>query len=96
MAELEEDEGYEERSRTRSPPQDGRAWMNSEGDTLWDYGVDVDEEESYGYPGQGVTESAPLVRTATGYDNGPGDEDEDVPLAELIRRRKINSNGAHE
>ncbi|KAK3500780.1 DHHC palmitoyltransferase-domain-containing protein [Neurospora crassa] len=89
MAELEEDEGYEERSRTRSPPQDGRAWMNSEGDTLWDYGVDVDEEENYGYPGQGVSESLPLVKTATGYNDGQGDEDEDVPLAELIRRRKV-------
>lgn len=96
MAELEEDEGYDQRSRTRSPPQQGRTWMNSEGDTLWDYGVDVDEEESYGIPGPGVSESLPLVGTATGYDNGQGDEDEDVPLAELIRRRKVRSGGGYE
>ena len=98
MAELEEDDGYEERQRsmTRSPLQQGRRWMNSEGDTLWDYGVDVDEEDSYAYPGQGVTESAPLVGTATGYDDGQGDEDEDVPLAELIRRRRVQSGGGYE
>ncbi|CCC09258.1 hypothetical protein SMACR_05016 [Sordaria macrospora] len=96
MAELEEDEGYEQqRSRPRSPPQQGRRWRNSEGDTLWDYGVDVDEEESYGHPGQGVSESVPLVGTATGYDDGQGDE-EDVPLAELIRRRRVKGSGGYE
>ncbi|GAB1310239.1 Palmitoyltransferase [Madurella fahalii] len=43
-------------------------WTNSEGDRLWDYGVDEEVEE----------EIVP----------GPGDDD-DVPLAELIRRRKV-------
>ena len=43
-------------------------WTNSDGDRLWDYGVDEEVEE----------EIMP----------GPG-EDEDVPLAELIRRRKV-------
>lgn len=43
-------------------------WTNSDGDRLWDYGVDEEVEE----------EMIP----------GPGDDD-DVPLAELIRRRKV-------
>jgi palmitoyltransferase len=43
-------------------------WTNSEGDRLWDYGVDEDVEEEI-IPAHG--------------------DDEDVPLAELIRRRKV-------
>lgn len=43
-------------------------WTNSEGDRLWDYGVDEDVEE----------EIIPAR-----------EEDEDVPLAELLRRRKV-------
>jgi palmitoyltransferase len=43
-------------------------WTNSEGDRLWDYGVDEDVEEEI-VPARG--------------------DDEDVPLAELIRRRKV-------
>ncbi|KAH6853559.1 DHHC palmitoyltransferase-domain-containing protein [Chaetomium sp. MPI-CAGE-AT-0009] len=66
IAELEEwdgddhSEGYEVVS--------GPLWTNSDGDRLWDYGVDEDVEEEI-IPARG--------------------DDEDVPLAELIRRRKV-------
>ncbi|KAK3941051.1 Palmitoyltransferase PFA4 [Diplogelasinospora grovesii] len=44
-------------------------WTNSEGDTLWDYGVDEEvEQHEYIIPEE--------------------EEDEDVPIAELIRRRR--------
>jgi palmitoyltransferase len=48
------------------------SWTNSEGDRLWDYGVDedVDVEENFVNP-------------------PAGKDDDDVPLAELIRRRKV-------
>ncbi|KAK4136602.1 hypothetical protein BT67DRAFT_185406 [Trichocladium antarcticum] len=72
IAELEE---VDERSGPREDDQGedyewvGKPlWTNSEGDTLWDYGVDDEVED--------------------GISSGPG-EDEDVPLAELIRRRKV-------
>ncbi|KAK4147804.1 DHHC palmitoyltransferase-domain-containing protein [Dichotomopilus funicola] len=42
-------------------------WTNSDGDRLWDYGVDEDVEETI--PARA--------------------DDEDVPLAELMRRRKV-------
>ncbi|KAL2130513.1 hypothetical protein VTI74DRAFT_6275 [Chaetomium olivicolor] len=45
-------------------------WTNSDGDRLWDYGVDEEVEEEI-IPARG--------------------DDDDVPLAELIRRRKILS-----
>ncbi|KAK3300184.1 DHHC palmitoyltransferase-domain-containing protein [Chaetomium fimeti] len=45
-------------------------WTNSDGDRLWDYGVDEDVEEEI-IPARG--------------------DDEDVPLAELIRRRKVRT-----
>ncbi|KAK4039333.1 DHHC palmitoyltransferase-domain-containing protein [Parachaetomium inaequale] len=66
IAELEElggdghSEGYEVVGKPR--------WTNSDGDRLWDYGVDEDVEEEL-IPARG--------------------DDEDVPLAELIRRRKV-------
>ncbi|KAJ4296998.1 Palmitoyltransferase [Collariella sp. IMI 366227] len=44
-------------------------WANSDGDRLWDYGVDEEVEEEI-IPAWGA--------------------DEDVPLAELIRRRKVS------
>jgi palmitoyltransferase len=68
MAELEEldgddqGEGYE----VIGEP----LWTNSDGDRLWDYGVDEDLEEEF-IPARG--------------------DDEDVPLAELIRRRKVRT-----
>ena len=50
------------------------AWTNSEGDTLWDYGVDEAAEHHDG----GLHMIIP-----------PGEEEEDnVPIAELIRRRR--------
>ncbi|KAK0657161.1 DHHC palmitoyltransferase-domain-containing protein [Cercophora newfieldiana] len=52
------------------------AWTNGEGDTLWDYGVDEEVERDDGREQQLI----PL----------DGDEgDDDVPIAELIRRRKV-------
>ncbi|KAM7224398.1 palmitoyltransferase [Rhypophila decipiens] len=62
MVELEEVEEDEDGDWVGKP-----LWTNSEGDRLWDYGVD---------------EEADMV---VGVDE---DEDEDVPIAELIRRRK--------
>ena len=53
-------EGYEQVTRP--------LWTNSDGDRLWDYGVDEDVEEE-------------VMPTSV--------DDEDVPLAELIRRRKV-------
>ena len=65
MAELEEVDGDEdEDGGWEGPP----LWTNSEGDRLWDYGVDEDVE----------------VVMPQSLDS----EDEDVPIAELIRRRK--------
>jgi palmitoyltransferase len=66
IAELEElegdahSEGYEVVGKPR--------WTNSDGDRLWDYGVDEDVEEE-------------IIPARV--------DDEDVPLAELIRRRKV-------
>ncbi|KAM7206726.1 Palmitoyltransferase PFA4 [Rhypophila sp. PSN 637] len=62
IAELEEVEEDEDGDWVGKP-----LWTNSEGDRLWDYGVD---------------EEADMVAV------GEDDEDEDVPIAELIRRRK--------
>lgn len=45
-------------------------WTNSDGDRLWDYGVDEDAD------------------LAGEDDNDDNAEDDDVPIAELIRRRK--------
>ena len=47
-------------------------WTNSDGDRLWDYGVDEDVE---------------LVQAQ--HHLVPVDADEDVPIAELIRRRRV-------
>lgn len=70
IAELEElDEGEEDDD---DEDDDGRVlkplWTNSDGDRLWDYGVDEDVEEE-------------IIPARA--------DDEDVPLAELIRRRKV-------
>lgn len=66
IAELEElDDDKDEEGSARVGQ---RAWTNSDGDRLWDYGVDEDVEEEI-IPARG--------------------DDEDVPLAELIRRRKV-------
>jgi palmitoyltransferase len=64
-------------------------WTNSEGERLWDYGVDEDVEE----------DRLPSPESAHKQRNDPNDnsyyygqnnnEDDDVPLAELIRRRKV-------
>ena len=68
IAELEEEdndgraEDYEWVGKSQSQ------WTNSDGDRLWDYGVDEEVEEEL-VPGLG--------------------NDDNVPLAELIRRRKV-------
>jgi len=59
----EEDDDNEDSGRVVK-----RLWTNSEGDRLWDYGVDEDVEEE-------------IIPARV--------DDEDVPLAELIRRRKV-------
>lgn len=73
MAELEEtDELFDGDAEWEGPP----VWTNSEGDRLWDYGVD-EEVERYDEPVEG---------------GGDEDEDEDdVPIAELIRRRRAHA-----
>jgi len=53
------------------------AWTNTEGDTLWDYGVDEEVERDDG------REHQQLIAI------GEEEEDDDVPIAELIRRRKV-------
>ncbi|KAK4157762.1 DHHC palmitoyltransferase-domain-containing protein [Chaetomidium leptoderma] len=74
IAELEELDDFdtENDDDSRRGEDYGRAgkrlWTNSDGDRLWDYGVDEEVEEEI-IPARG--------------------DDEDVPLAELIRRRKV-------
>lgn len=72
IAELEEVDDYDmldDEVEGYKTAADGRpGWVNSDGDTLRDYGVDEEAE---------VDEAE---------DNA---QDEDIPLAELIRRRKI-------
>ncbi|KAL2271028.1 hypothetical protein VTJ83DRAFT_399 [Remersonia thermophila] len=67
-AELEEMDAREA-GRRRAP------WTNSDGDRLWDYGVDEDVEEDR-------PASPPPVR------GSDPDDDDEIPLGELIRRRK--------
>jgi palmitoyltransferase len=72
---IEELEEVEDHNTVRNAPgrSDGyqmigkRPWANSDGDRLWDYGVDEEVEEEV-IPARG--------------------DDEDVPLAELLRRRQ--------
>lgn len=56
-------------------------WVNAEGEQLGDYGVDEDAE-SDGVDGEGESDDGVID-----VDSIP--EDDDVPLAELIRRRKV-------
>ncbi|KAK1755272.1 Palmitoyltransferase PFA4 [Echria macrotheca] len=77
LAELEEEfhrdfEGGEE-------VEGGPVWTNSEGDRLWDYGVDEEVERDDAFP-------SPSRAYVSG---GPEDDDDDVPIAELIRRRRV-------
>lgn len=50
-------------------------WKNSDGDRLWDYGVDEDVEDDY------------VVRERVVGDGD--DDDDDVLFVELIWRRKV-------
>ncbi|KAK4193468.1 Palmitoyltransferase PFA4 [Podospora australis] len=81
LVELEEDEDDDNGSgRTQEEFEwvGKPAWTNSEGDRLWDYGVDEDAEEDV-VDGEIISSSMTTAAEA----------DDDVPLAELIRRRKV-------
>lgn len=93
LGELEElnddDEGYDmlEEDDVYAPGRGGiildegkQGWVNADGEHLGDFGVDEDAE--FDEPGD-----ADLI-----YDN----EDDDIPLGELIRRRKVNARGDDE
>ncbi|KAI4867622.1 zf-DHHC-domain-containing protein [Hypoxylon rubiginosum] len=58
----------------------GSGWTNADGEHLGDYGVDSDAE--FDEPPPPVAQE--LIRNVD-------EEDEDVPLAELIRRRKVRT-----
>lgn len=55
-------------------------WVNAEGEQLGDYGVD-EEAESDGVMEGGESDGV--------EDVDPNPEDDEIPLAELIRRRKV-------
>ncbi|KAF7532330.1 hypothetical protein G7054_g8085 [Neopestalotiopsis clavispora] len=93
LGELEElnddDEGYDmlEEDDVYAPGRGGiildegkQGWVNADGEHLGDFGVDEDAE--FDEPGD-----ADLI-----HDN----EDDDIPLGELIRRRKVNARGDDE
>lgn len=74
VAELEETDVPDEgREGAEFEWEGSPVWTNAEGDRLWDYGVDEDVEQD-----DGAQHVIPLE-----------DEDEDVPIAELIRRRRV-------
>ncbi|KAK5663557.1 hypothetical protein OQA88_3988 [Cercophora sp. LCS_1] len=73
IAELEEMDVPDGGQRPNYEWEGPRAWTNAEGDTLWDYGVDEEIEQD-----DGAQYVVPLE-----------DEDDDVPIAELIRRRRV-------
>ncbi|KAK3329498.1 DHHC palmitoyltransferase-domain-containing protein [Apodospora peruviana] len=78
MAELEEFDGPagdDDAEIEDGEWEGGPVWTNSEGDRLWDYGVDEDVEEDL--PNQSL--------------GGEVSDDEDIPIAELIRRRRKKS-----
>jgi len=102
LGELEEDEDlfaapYESSSKPQGPNRDSNgdgsgddyerigppAWTNRDGSTLWDYGVDENaEDEELDFPHhQGQRISPPSG------DYTIEDDEDDVPIAELIRRR---------
>ncbi|KAK0731375.1 DHHC palmitoyltransferase-domain-containing protein [Lasiosphaeris hirsuta] len=79
LAELEELDGPAGGAQAGYYEYDGvPAWTNAGGDRLWDYGVDEDVEED------GIMRQQQHL-IPVGEDGG----DDDVPIAELIRRRKV-------
>ncbi|KAI0599892.1 DHHC palmitoyltransferase-domain-containing protein [Biscogniauxia sp. FL1348] len=60
-------------------------WVNAEGEQLGDYGVDEDAE--FDDPAYG--EHVVVGHAGGGYTNLAEEEDDEVPLGELIRRRKV-------
>ncbi|KAK0630004.1 DHHC palmitoyltransferase-domain-containing protein [Bombardia bombarda] len=79
----EEEDGYSDDNdnNNRHERQGPALWSNSDGDTLWDYGVDVEDEDE-------IIQAAPPPPPLK-YEGE--EDDDDVPLAELIRRRKKQS-----
>ncbi|KAF3355963.1 hypothetical protein VdG1_06701 [Verticillium dahliae VDG1] len=86
MDELEEREEYDmldgdaEDGVRLNDAAGGAAWTNSDGERLYDYGVDEDAENT----------ELDLRHTIV------GEADDDVPLAELLRRRKIRQKDGEE
>ncbi|KAI1289043.1 DHHC palmitoyltransferase-domain-containing protein [Xylaria venustula] len=84
------------RNRNRNSDRDRNKsrWVNADGEHLGDYGVDEDAEYDYGY---GYDDTTIHDNNGYLYDKGREDvqhtsvdpDDEEVPLAELIRRRKV-------
>lgn len=83
MEELEElgDDGYDFVDEAHAPgrgivvDEGKQGWVNAEGEHLGDYGVDEDAE--FDEPGE-----EEIIQE-------DGDDDDDVPLGEIIRRRKV-------
>ncbi|ETS82162.1 hypothetical protein PFICI_07164 [Pestalotiopsis fici W106-1] len=81
LEEVNDDEGYDFVDEAYAPrggiivDEGKQGWVNADGEHLGDFGVDEDAE--FDEPGD-----ADLV---------PGDEDDDIPLGELIRRRKVKT-----
>ncbi|KAI0975371.1 DHHC palmitoyltransferase-domain-containing protein [Xylaria arbuscula] len=90
---------YEERNsnknRDSNAARNKPRWVNADGEHLGDYGVDEDAEYDYGYDDVPILDNNGYL-----YDEGREREqgvqhtsldpdDEEVPLAELIRRRKV-------
>ncbi|CRK43666.1 hypothetical protein BN1723_005773, partial [Verticillium longisporum] len=86
MDELEEREEYDmldgdaEDGVRLNDAAGGAAWTNSDGERLYDYGVDEDAENT----------ELDLRHTIV------GEADDDVPLAELLRRRKVRQKDGEE
>ncbi|RYO78710.1 hypothetical protein DL762_008563 [Monosporascus cannonballus] len=71
-----------------TPGESGSGWVNADGEKLGDYGVDEDAEFDDRPVVEGGISSSPPPTTWAGFEQGDQD-DEEVPLAELIRRRKV-------
>ncbi|KAI8961924.1 zf-DHHC-domain-containing protein [Daldinia sp. FL1419] len=77
------DEAYARRHRNAVIVDEGKSgWVNADGEHLGDYGVDEDAEFDEPAIPQPRRSQEGLIRA---------EEDEDVPLAELIRRRKVRT-----
>ncbi|KAI1119100.1 zf-DHHC-domain-containing protein [Nemania sp. NC0429] len=78
--------------------REGRSgWVNSDGEHLGDYGVDEDaefddgDEDDYRYGYDGGYDGPPIDANSHTPTHTIDVDDEEVPLAELIRRRKVRT-----